>query len=179
MQCFILRICDNWNIFVTVAPHRYRYFDVVVGLAWSNDPESYAGGSDATGMASRARQVKGDDPDKKGYPDPPCCGLHVRLTISPHKTYICWETSNIGDQTETTKMTQHEQGLTSGNVERAVSVWTWHTAELDQSNTRLWDSFVTSTRRKVLGRSIIEKGCRIHYSCDVEEKNFWSGLYCS
>jgi len=26
----------------------------VVGLAWSNDPESYAGGSDATGMASRA-----------------------------------------------------------------------------------------------------------------------------
>ena len=49
----------------------YPYFDEVVGLAWSNDPESYAGGSDATGMASCAREVKGDDPDKKGYPGPP------------------------------------------------------------------------------------------------------------
>ena len=64
MQCLILNIFDNWNIFVTVAPHqRYPYFDVVVGLAWSNDPESCAGSSDATVMALRARQVKGDDPD--------------------------------------------------------------------------------------------------------------------
>jgi len=39
-----------------------------VGLAWSNDPESYAGGSEAIDMVSRARQVKGDDPDKKGIP---------------------------------------------------------------------------------------------------------------
>jgi len=30
----------------------------VVGLAWSNDPESYAGGSIATGRVSHARQVK-------------------------------------------------------------------------------------------------------------------------
>jgi hypothetical protein len=27
------------------APRRYPYFDVVVGLAWSHDPKSYAGGS--------------------------------------------------------------------------------------------------------------------------------------
>ena len=27
----------------------YSYFDVVVGLAWSKDPDSYAGGSVATG----------------------------------------------------------------------------------------------------------------------------------
>jgi len=40
-------------------------------------------------MASRARQVKGDDPDKKGYPGPPGWGLVVRLTVSPRKTYIC------------------------------------------------------------------------------------------
>jgi hypothetical protein len=32
----------------------------VVGPVWSHDPESYAGGSDATGRASHARQVKGD-----------------------------------------------------------------------------------------------------------------------
>jgi len=78
------------EIFVTVAPHRrYPYFDVVVGLAWSNDPESYPGGNDATGMASRAREVKGDDPDKKGYRGPPVWGLDVRLIISPRKTFIC------------------------------------------------------------------------------------------
>jgi hypothetical protein len=39
------------------------HFDKVVGLAWSNDPESYAGGSVATGRASLAGQLKGDDPD--------------------------------------------------------------------------------------------------------------------
>jgi hypothetical protein len=35
----------------------------------------------ATGRASHARQVKGDDPDKKGYPGPP--GYGMRLT-TPH-----------------------------------------------------------------------------------------------
>jgi len=90
MQCFVLNICDNLNIFVTVAPHRWcPYFDVVVGLVWSNDPESCPGHSDSIGMASRARQVKGDDPDKKGYPGPPGWGLVVRLTVSHRKTYIC------------------------------------------------------------------------------------------
>ena len=46
-----------------------------MGLAWSNDPESCAGGSVATGRVSQARQVRGDDPDKKGYPGPPGWGL--------------------------------------------------------------------------------------------------------
>ena len=78
------------NTFLTVAPHRrYPYFDVVVGLVWSNGPESCSGGSEATVMASRARQVKGDDPDKKGYPGPPGWGLGVRLRVSPRKNYIC------------------------------------------------------------------------------------------
>jgi hypothetical protein len=39
------------------------YFDVQVGLVWSNDPESNAGGSIATGRAKHAGQVEGDDPD--------------------------------------------------------------------------------------------------------------------
>jgi hypothetical protein len=55
----------------TISHWRYPYIDIVVGLAWSDDPESYAGGSVATGRASHARQVKGDDPDKKAYPGPP------------------------------------------------------------------------------------------------------------
>jgi hypothetical protein len=42
----------------------------------------------ATGRASHARQVKGDDPDKKGYPGPSGWGLGVRLTTPPHKKNI-------------------------------------------------------------------------------------------
>ena len=39
----------------------------------------------ATGRASHARQVKGDDPDKKGYPGPSGWELGVRLTTPPRK----------------------------------------------------------------------------------------------
>jgi hypothetical protein len=39
----------------------------------------------ATGRASNARQVKEDDPDKKGKPGPPGWGMGVRLTTSSHK----------------------------------------------------------------------------------------------
>jgi hypothetical protein len=35
-----------------------------MGLAWSYHPESYAGGSVATGRVAHAGQVEGDDPDK-------------------------------------------------------------------------------------------------------------------
>jgi len=49
-------------LMVVIAPQRYPYSDVVVGLVQSHEPESYA----ATGRASHARQVKDDDPDKKG-----------------------------------------------------------------------------------------------------------------
>jgi hypothetical protein len=39
----------------------------------------------ATGRVSRTRQVKGDEPDKKGCPGPPGWGLGVRLTTPPRK----------------------------------------------------------------------------------------------
>jgi hypothetical protein len=57
----------------------------VVGLAWSYDPKSYAGGSLATGRVCRAGQVRGDDLDEKGYPGPPGWGLGVGLTTPPRK----------------------------------------------------------------------------------------------
>jgi len=36
----------------------------------------------ATGRASHARQVKGDDPDKKGFLGPPGWGFGVGLTTT-------------------------------------------------------------------------------------------------
>jgi len=42
----------------------------------------------ATGRASHARQVKGDDPDKKGYPGPIGWGLCVRLTTPPRSKIL-------------------------------------------------------------------------------------------
>ena len=53
-------------------PHRRcPYFDVMLGLARSYEPGSYAGSSLATGRVSHARQVEGDGPDKKGHTGPP------------------------------------------------------------------------------------------------------------
>ena len=42
----------------------------------------------ATGRASHARQVKGDDPDKKGYPGPPGWVFFVGLTTPPSRELI-------------------------------------------------------------------------------------------
>jgi hypothetical protein len=57
----------------------------IITLMWSYDPASYAGGSVAAGRVSRAGQVKGDDPDKKGYPGPPGSCLVVGLRTPPRK----------------------------------------------------------------------------------------------
>jgi len=42
----------------------------------------------ATGRASHARQVTGDDPDKKGYPGPPSWGFGMGLTTPHSKKFI-------------------------------------------------------------------------------------------
>jgi hypothetical protein len=73
-------------------PRRHIYVVVVVGLVWSNDPESYVGGSVATGRASHAGEVESDDPDKKGYPGPPVWGLgNEANNFTSAKTYYCLE----------------------------------------------------------------------------------------
>lgn len=68
-----------------LAPRRYPYFDIVVGLTWSYDSESYAGGSLATGRVSHAGKVKDDGPNKKRHPGPPDWRLDVGLTTPSHK----------------------------------------------------------------------------------------------
>jgi hypothetical protein len=47
-----------------MSPLRYPYFGTVVGLAWLNYPDSYAGSSVATVKVSHAREDKGGDPTK-------------------------------------------------------------------------------------------------------------------
>jgi hypothetical protein len=46
-------------------------------------PRAMLAAAYTTDRASHARQVKGDDPDKKGYPGPPGWGFGVGLT-TPH-----------------------------------------------------------------------------------------------
>jgi hypothetical protein len=50
---------------LSASPHGFPYFDVVLGLVWSCDPESYASSFIATGRVTHAGQVKDDDPDKR------------------------------------------------------------------------------------------------------------------
>jgi len=50
----------------------------------------------ATGRASHARQVKGDDPDKKGYPGPPGWGFGVGLTTPHSKKNLLLRQSTTG-----------------------------------------------------------------------------------
>jgi len=44
-------------------PRDCKTLTMVVGLVWSNESRSYAGGSVATGRASHARLVRDEDPD--------------------------------------------------------------------------------------------------------------------
>jgi hypothetical protein len=67
-----------------------------VGLAWSKDPESYAGIGVVAGRVSHVGQVKGDDDSyERGYPGLPGWGLGVKLTTSPRRKRLCRE--NVKD----------------------------------------------------------------------------------
>jgi hypothetical protein len=65
------------------SPSPLPHFYVVAGLAWSYsyDPESYAGGSVATGRTSHAVPVKGDDPDDPPGPSCPSPVLSISILV--------------------------------------------------------------------------------------------------
>ena len=70
----------------------------MVGLVWSNDPESSAGGSIAISRVTQAGQVKGDDPDKKEHPGPPGWVLGVGGYDPILKKNLCSE--NLRDASD-------------------------------------------------------------------------------
>lgn len=70
-------------------------------LAWLNDPVSYASRSIASGKASHARQVEGDNPDEKGYSGPLGWGLGMGLTTPSHNIFNRQEASNNCSQRQT------------------------------------------------------------------------------
>jgi hypothetical protein len=51
IRLYTLKLVNYYNMQIQFdatmgrTPRRYPYFDVVVGLVWSHDPKSYAGGS--------------------------------------------------------------------------------------------------------------------------------------
>jgi len=63
---------------------------MVVGLVWSNESRSYAGGSEATGRASHARFVRDEDPDYEAIQSvlQDCWELDVRLTTCSRKNIL-------------------------------------------------------------------------------------------
>jgi hypothetical protein len=65
----------------------------------------------AIGRASHARQVKGDDPDRKGYPGPPGWGFGVGL-ITPHSKKLI-----------VTKVEKRKSWMDLTMMERVVDRW--------------------------------------------------------
>jgi len=68
----------------------------------------------ATGRATLAGQVEGDDPDERGYPGPPDWGLGVRLTTSPCKKSVVMKPYNKPQNVMNTRRRQRTTDLTFG-----------------------------------------------------------------
>jgi hypothetical protein len=78
-----------------ICPTWYLYFVLVLGLMWSDYPESCTSGGVANGTASHAGWVIRDDPGKKGYPGPPGWRLgHEASKITSIKKNIVEKSNN-------------------------------------------------------------------------------------
>ena len=95
----------------------------MVGLAWLNYPESYASGSVATGTAYHAGQVKGDEPDEKGYPVLPGWVLGMKPTTSPRKRVYVEKPSKMPRMGLINKSNRKLKELLKGDIYNIFFSW--------------------------------------------------------
>jgi hypothetical protein len=69
-------------------------------------------------------------------------------------------------------MTQHEQGLTSEYMWNVLSLYGRGTSQNVIKLTQYRIDLLPVQEERWLGRSIIQNGCRIDYSCDEEQNIF-------
>jgi hypothetical protein len=158
----------------------YPYFDVVVGLAWSNELESHAGSSATTGRASHAGQVKGDNPKKnKRYPGPSCCELGVGLTTHPLKICLFVEIL-LKLETEPKQQRQPSKKLRVGTRNVLSVPRSGALQNLIQVTQDYKIDLLAVQEVRWLGRSIIKKkDCVIYYSYYDKHPIFGTAVFVS
>ena len=78
-------VLDNYRFRIHITPKGIPTLTLWRGLCGHVILTAVLAVAYATGRDSHARQVKGNDPDKQGYPGPPGWGFGVRLTTPPSK----------------------------------------------------------------------------------------------
>jgi hypothetical protein len=90
-----------------------------------------------TGRASHPRQVKCDDPDKKGYPGPPGWGFSVGLKTPHIKKLIVTKV----EQRE--KMDRFNDDGRKRTKDTKITLATWNEIDLQVLGVRRWREMVT------------------------------------
>jgi hypothetical protein len=96
LSCNTVKCYDE---LIKLFPNSSFCFVIVIGLVWSNDLDSYANSNIATGRASLAGQVEGDDPNKSDtlVPHAECLGYEANNS-PPLKKNLPVEKPNKGGQ---------------------------------------------------------------------------------
>ena len=153
---------------------------MVVWFACVVDPESYAGGSLATGRVTHAGQVGGETPDEEEHPGPPGWGLGGGLTTPPRKKLTVSKS-----QKETSgPLFSRRLGMKSD-----LRIGTWNIRTLFRSGAlnKLTDVFVeykldilAVQEMRWTGQGVLDRrNCSIYYSCHDKTHQFGTGFVVS
>jgi len=116
---------------------------MVVGLVWSNESRSYVGGIVATGRASHARLVRGEDPDCEAIQSvlQDCWGLDVRLTVCSGKNFVAKSKEAMAGLSEIRQPMKRFKDLRTGS---------WNVLRNAARNRDSW--------QKLLKKDLVQKG---------------------
>jgi hypothetical protein len=96
----------------------------------------------ATSRAFHARQVKGDDPDRKGYPGPPGWGLGVGPTTLTRKTRLVKEIETKQNRVDFQKKTF------SLKMTARIGCWNVRTLQEEEKDRLAEESLETHSGRR-------------------------------